>query len=66
MRKLSLVLILLAAVATAVPQEALAIGRAQYIQTTAGRGSFPLVGPRGAAPIYVDAADWPGVIRAVS
>jgi len=66
MRKLSLWLALLAVVATAVAQNAFAIGRTRYIETTPGRLSFPLVGPNGAAPIVVDAADWPGVIRAVT
>src|SRR4030095_8688419 len=42
------------------------LARTRYIETTATRGSFPLVGSRGAAPIYVDAGDWPGVIRAAS
>ena len=66
MRRL-LVLLTLAAVAlTAIPENLLAIGFTRYVEMTAGRGSFPLVGPRGAAPIYVDTADWPGVIRAVS
>src|SRR5688572_19251193 len=66
MRKLALWLILLAVVAAALPQNVLAIGRTRYVETTASRGSFPLVGPRGAAPIFVDAGDWPGAIRAVS
>lgn len=66
MRKLPLLLVLVSAVVSAVPKDLLAIGRSRYIELTAGRGSFPLVGPRGAAPIYVDAADWPGVIRAAS
>src|SRR5688572_8526768 len=66
MRKLFLVLTVAVAVAPAVPQEATTIGRGRYIETTARRGSFPLVGPRGAAAIYVDAADWPGVVRASS
>src|SRR4030095_7839568 len=64
MRKLSFLLALLAAVAF--PPNLLAIGRTRYVETTASRGSFPLVGSRGASPIYVDARDWPGVIRAVS
>jgi hypothetical protein len=63
MRRLSLLLILVTA---AFPNDALAIGQTRYIEITASRGSFPLVGPRGASPIYVDAGDWPGVIRAVS
>ena len=66
MRRL-LVLLTLAAVAlAAIPEKVLAIGFTRYVEITAGRGSFPLVGPRGAAPIYVDTTDWPGVIRAVS
>src|SRR5262245_45639978 len=64
MRKRAFLLVVLAAVVF--PSNLLAIGRTPYIQTTASRGSFPLVGPRGAAPIYVDASDWPGVIRAAT
>ena len=64
MRKLSFLLALLAAVTF--PSSLLAIGRPPYIQTTASRESFPLVGARGAALIYVDASDWPGVVRAAT
>ncbi len=43
---------------------ALAIGRAQYVATSPSPGAFVLVQGRDAAPIRVDEADWPGVIRA--
>jgi hypothetical protein len=61
-----LALLTLTVALVAAPENLLAIGRTRYVETTASRGSFPLVGPRGASPIYVDAADWPGVVRAVS
>jgi hypothetical protein len=43
---------------------AFAIGQLQYIQTEAGKNNFPIVQKGKAATIYVDVADWPGVIRA--
>jgi hypothetical protein len=61
-----LALLTLAVALVATPENLLAIGRTRYVETAPSRGSFPLVGPRGASPIYVDAADWPGVVRAVS
>ena len=39
---------------------AFAIGQPRYVETAATPGSFPLA----QASIYVDSADWPGVIRA--
>jgi hypothetical protein len=45
-------------------QDALAIGQAQYVQSVAGKNSFPIVQNRQAAEIYVDTSDWPGVLRA--
>jgi len=43
----------------------LTIGQASYVGNTAGAGSFPLVQGQQAATLYVDSADWPGVVRAV-
>lgn len=43
---------------------AFAIGSLQYVQTVAGKNNFPIVRQKQAAAIYVDSADWPGVIRA--
>lgn len=43
---------------------AFAIGQQQYVQTVAGKDSFPVVQNKQAASIYVDAGDWPGGIRA--
>ncbi len=43
----------------------LTIGQASYVSTTSGNGSFPLVQGQQTAAIYVDNADWPGVVRAV-
>jgi hypothetical protein len=48
------------------PALAFAIGQPRYIEDTARPGSFPIVRARTAAPIFVDPADWPGVIRAAS
>jgi hypothetical protein len=44
--------------------EAIAIGQRQYVQNEAAPGSFPVVQRAGAAAIWVDSEDWPGVIRA--
>jgi hypothetical protein len=46
------------------PMSALAIGQVRYVQSHLGKGSFPLVQDGRAASIYLDASDWPGVIRA--
>ena len=43
----------------------LTIGQASYVANTAGAGSFPLVQGQQTATLYVDSADWPGVVRAV-
>jgi hypothetical protein len=40
------------------------IGQARYVEDTPAAGSFPLVRGGVAATIYVDANDWPGVVRA--
>jgi hypothetical protein len=42
----------------------LTIGQASYVVNSAGVGSFPLVQGQQAAVLYVDSADWPGVVRA--
>jgi hypothetical protein len=41
-----------------------AIGQEAYVQNRATPGSFPIVQGARAAAIFVDPADWPGVIRA--
>ena len=41
-----------------------ALGRPAYVATTPTPGGFVLAQAGGAAPIWVDEADWPGVIRA--
>jgi hypothetical protein len=48
------------------PALAFAIGQPRYIEDTARPGSFAIVRAGAAAPIFVDLADWPGVIRAAS
>jgi hypothetical protein len=47
------------------PRPVLAIGQATYVETTPRVGTFPLVQTGVAARLVVDAADWPGVTRAV-
>jgi hypothetical protein len=58
-------LALAAAVALAFGGPAEALGRAPYVATTPVPGGFVLAQAGGAAPIWVDGADWPGVIRTV-
>ncbi len=41
-----------------------AIGQTRYIANAPSAGSFAIAEPKSAAPICVDPADWPGVIRA--
>ncbi|MEO8593474.1 MAG: glycosyl hydrolase 115 family protein [Candidatus Solibacter sp.] len=41
-----------------------ALGQARYVLNTGAPGSFPLVQNKTAAAIYVDAADYAGVVRA--
>ena len=55
---------LLALVPILAPQNLRALGEPQYITTTAGPGSFPLAHNGTAAKLYLDAEDWPGVLRA--
>lgn len=45
---------------------ALALGQVHYVVAEAHPGNFTIVSQREAAPIYVDAHDYPGVVRAVS
>ena len=52
------------ACSTLSPQRALALGQEQYVQFTPAAGGFTIVDARTTAPIYVDAQDWPGVLRA--
>jgi hypothetical protein len=47
-----------------VPAQVVAIGSPRYIEVTAGPDRVVLVARGVAAPIVVDAADWPGVRRA--
>ena len=43
-----------------------ALGKPRYVETTGGRGSFPIVREKKASAIYVDASDYAGVVRAVN
>jgi hypothetical protein len=40
------------------------LGEPQHVTATAAKGSFPLAHDGAAARLWVDAGDWPGVIRA--
>ncbi len=44
--------------------EVFAIGQTRYIQNAPSPGSFPLIQRNLASTLWVDSADWPGVIRA--
>ncbi len=48
------------------PPFAFGLGQQKYIGTTVQPGSFAIVARGAASPIYVDSADYPGVIRAAS
>lgn len=47
-------------------QRVWALGQQQYVQFSATPGSFTLVNANTTAPIYVDAHDWAGVLRAAN
>jgi len=49
-----------------VPRDGHALGLASYVQTSPGQDSFPIVREKVAATIYVDAADYAGVVRAAN
>ena len=49
-----------------VEQHAWALGQEQYVQFTAAPGGFAIVNANTTATIYVDAKDWPGVLRAAN
>ena len=46
--------------------DCLAIGQARYVEFSPGEGSFPIVQGGNVANVYVDAQDWPGVVRAAN
>jgi hypothetical protein len=48
----------------AVPHDSFALGQERYIEVAPGMGSFPIVQEKNASMIYVDAADFAGVVRA--
>jgi hypothetical protein len=47
------------------PRAAFAIGQPRYVEDVRSPGSFRIAEGKTCAPIYVDASDYPGVIRAV-
>jgi hypothetical protein len=48
------------------PGRALALGEPQHVSFTAGPGAFPLASQGHITPLCIDAADWPGVLRAAT
>ena len=56
--------LIVAALLAALPLRAWAIGQTRYVETAASANSFPLVQGQATASLLVDAADWPGVVRA--
>ena len=54
------------AFSTLAVQSAWALGQQQYVQFSAAPGSFTIVNENTTASIYVDAKDWPGVLRAAN
>lgn len=54
------------AVSTLVMQRAQALAQQQYVQFSAAPGGFIIVNANTTATIYVDAKDWPGVLRAAN
>ncbi|MEI6861301.1 MAG: glycosyl hydrolase 115 family protein [Verrucomicrobiota bacterium] len=57
-------LLLIALGLALLPRQALALGQEKYVALTPSAGSFALAQGASAAAIYVDPADWPGVVRA--
>lgn len=43
-----------------------ALGQVQYIETTPSKNGFPVCETNSVATIWVDANDWPGVVRAAN
>lgn len=52
------------AVSTMTAQRVWALGQEQYVQFSATAGGFTVLNANETATIYVDAKDWPGVLRA--
>ncbi|MEP6674429.1 MAG: glycosyl hydrolase 115 family protein [Ferruginibacter sp.] len=48
------------------PATILAVGDSGYVSTVKGNGYFTLSAQQISAPLYIDAADYPGVIRALN
>src|SRR5512142_1363818 len=57
-------LLLLGLGVLALPVTSFALGQPSYIASSDERGSFRLVQGNDAAPLWVDAGDYPGVVRA--
>ncbi len=60
------VILVSAACCLALCPSVFALGQAQYVETAGSSGSFAMVQAKTAATIYVDAQDWPGVLRAAN
>src|ERR1051326_1162712 len=61
-----LLITLLCAFTTFSPARASGLDPVQYVQTTNAQGYFPLVQNTDTTPLFVDPADWPGVLRAAT
>ena len=64
--RVSALILVAVAVSTLAMQRARALGQQQYVQFSAARGGFTIVNANTTATIYVDAKDWPGVLRAAN
>lgn len=62
----SIITILVSLVFGAVCHNAFALGQQQFVTESNSAGSFKLFGNGKAATIFVDANDWPGVVRAAT
>jgi len=49
-----------------VAQRSFALGQAQFVRFTSAKGCFVIAESNKTAKIYVDSADWPGVVRATN
>jgi hypothetical protein len=62
-RAVRVIALILASMVTALAGPSLGL-QTDIVSNQAEPGSFPLVAGRLAAPIFLDSADWPGVLRA--
>lgn len=65
-RPARLATLIIVAVFLLVAHQAWGLGQKQYVQFSATPGGFTIVDAKTTATIYVDAKDWPGVLRAAN